>query len=73
MAKQISFVLTVSQKQKSYNANISMYNSWMAFSFHQNQLQLITKKAIPLQAWTGPEGSRRLRYPDFKTVGTGWR
>jgi hypothetical protein len=27
-------------------------------------------KAIPLQAWTGPDGSRRLRLPDFKTVGT---
>jgi len=27
-------------------------------------------KAIPLQAWTDPEGSRRLRLPDFKTVGT---
>ena len=27
-------------------------------------------KAIPLQAWTGPEGSRRLRLPDFKTVDT---
>ena len=27
-------------------------------------------KAIPLQAGTGPEGSRRLRLPDFKTVGT---
>jgi len=26
--------------------------------------------AIPLQAWTGPEGSRRLRLPDFKTIGT---
>jgi len=27
-------------------------------------------KAIPLQAWTGPEGSRRMRLPDFKTIGT---
>jgi len=27
-------------------------------------------KAISLQAWTGPEGSRRLRLPDFKTGGT---
>jgi hypothetical protein len=27
-------------------------------------------KAIPLQYWTGPEGSRRLRLPDFKTIGT---
>jgi hypothetical protein len=26
-------------------------------------------KAIPLQAWTGPEGSRRLRLPDFKKIG----
>jgi hypothetical protein len=27
-------------------------------------------KAIPLEAWTGPVGSRRLRLPDFKTIGT---
>jgi hypothetical protein len=27
-------------------------------------------KAIPLQAGTGPEDSRRLRLPDFKTIGT---
>jgi hypothetical protein len=27
-------------------------------------------KTIPIQAWTGPEGSRRLRLPDFMTVGT---
>jgi len=27
-------------------------------------------KAIPLQTWTGPDGSRRLRLPDFKTIGT---
>ena len=24
----------------------------------------------PVKAWTGPEGSRRLRLPDFKTIGT---
>jgi len=27
-------------------------------------------KSIPLQAWTGPEGSRKLRLPDFKKIGT---
>ena len=26
-------------------------------------------KAVPLQAWTGYAGSRRLRLPDFKTIG----
>jgi len=29
-------------------------------------------KAITLQVWTGPEGSRRLRLPDFKTISI-WR
>jgi len=24
-------------------------------------------KAVPLQAWTGPEGSKKLRFPDFVT------
>jgi len=27
-------------------------------------------KAIPLQALTGPEGSRRMRLPGFMTFGT---
>jgi hypothetical protein len=25
-------------------------------------------KTVPLQAWTGPEGSRKLRLPDFVTT-----
>jgi len=29
---------------------------------------LLCKKAIPLQAWRGPEGSRRLRLPYFKKM-----
>jgi hypothetical protein len=33
------------------------------------QLWLGKGKAIPLQAWAGPEGSRRMRLPDFKTIG----
>jgi hypothetical protein len=27
-------------------------------------------KAVPLQALTGPDGSRRLRLPDFNSIGT---
>jgi len=26
------------------------------------------KKAVPLQAWSGPEGSRKLGFPDFVTT-----
>jgi hypothetical protein len=25
-------------------------------------------KAVPLQGWSGPEGSRKLRFPDFMTT-----
>jgi hypothetical protein len=26
-------------------------------------------KAVPLQAWSGPEGSRKLKFPVFMTTG----
>jgi len=25
-------------------------------------------KSVPLQAWTGPQGTRKLRFPDFVTT-----
>jgi len=28
----------------------------------------IKGKSVPLQAWIGPEGSRKLMFPDFVTV-----
>ena len=31
-------------------------------------LCLVKGKALPLQAWIGPEGSRKLRFPDFVTT-----
>jgi hypothetical protein len=44
----------------------------LAFFFYlMTQRQHIGKgKAIPLQAWTGPNGSRRMRLTGFKTIGT---
>ena len=39
--------------QKNCHLNIKLKRKWKA------------KKAIPLQAWTGLEGSGRLRLPDF--------
>jgi hypothetical protein len=30
-------------------------------------INLGTGKAVPLQTWGGPEGSRKLRFPDFLT------
>ena len=34
----------------------------------QYRLILGKGKAVPVQAWTGPEGSRKLRFPDFVTT-----
>ena len=28
----------------------------------------VKRKAVPLQAWSGPEGSRKLSFPDFMTT-----
>jgi len=36
---------------------------------HVNHIK-VNGKAISVHAWTGPEGSRRLRFSDFKTTGT---
>jgi len=32
------------------------------------QLSKKKKKPVPLQAWTGPEGFRKLRFPNFVTT-----
>jgi hypothetical protein len=40
-------------------------------STHAYSTQLILQdkgKAVPLQAWSDPEGSRKLRFPDFMTT-----
>ena len=43
---------------------------------YSNQKKVMWKgkgkgKAVLLQAWTGPEGSRKLRFPDFVTTAQG--
>jgi len=43
--------------------NITLYIPSLSYLYKKG-------KAIPVQVWTGPEGSRRLRLPDFKTVAT---
>jgi len=44
------------------------------FISSHTQVQLTRKrkgkgKAVPLQVWSGPEGSRKLRFPDFMKGG----
>ena len=37
-------------------------------SYRGLQFTDVKGKAVPLQAWSGPEGSRKLRFPDFMTT-----
>jgi hypothetical protein len=34
----------------------------------QSREKILEVKAVPLQAWSGPEGSRKLRFPDLMTT-----
>jgi hypothetical protein len=46
-----------------------MYEVWLVMLLRD---KTFCKKAIPLRAWTGPESSRWLSFPNFNTTGT-WR
>jgi len=35
---------------------------------HLKRTIKVKGKAVPLQAWSDPEGSRKLRFPDFMTT-----
>ena len=46
----------------------------MADTVLQNAVNFVVKKkgkAVPLQAWSGSESSRKLRFPDFMTTAQG--
>jgi len=52
---------------------VKIYTSFLLYVFSvkgKGKVKVNSKgKAIPVQPWTGPEGSRRMRVPDFKTIG----
>jgi hypothetical protein len=43
-------------------------NHWYETSRIQYTDVKVKVKAVPLQTWSGPEGSRKLRFPDFMTT-----
>ena len=86
LKKEYSYTSTISlvfmtYYRTNFTFNLQFYLTILQVVFHLLLSSRITKlyfildnlgngKAIPLQPWTGPEGSRRLRLPDFKTIGT---
>jgi len=56
---------------KKVNSNMSL--KWRKWSVSRNGAGpppnlISTSKSVPLQAWTGPEGSRKLRLPNIVTT-----
>ena len=49
---------------------IQLTSWWLArvSSKHAEDWNKGKHKSVPLQAWSGPEGSRKLRFPDFMTT-----
>ena len=56
----------------TYTTNICTgyfkHGTYSQFFPLQNPVCFIKVKAVPLQVWTDPEGSRKLRFPDFVTT-----
>jgi len=53
-----SFSLYTQQWYMSYTFGDSCQQTCMTYK----------KKAVPLQAWSGPQGSRKLRFPNYMTT-----
>ena len=62
--------MTMAQILRLYSGEINIF---VVFTKNKCTAQSKGKrKAVPLQAWTGPEGSRKSRFPDYtKTVQDG--
>jgi len=43
-------------------------DTWISEFITWQTTEVKKGKAVPLQAWTGPEGSRKLMFPDFVTT-----
>jgi len=53
-----------------YSPVVTLRTTWFQHQKFYILPNIVKGKAILLQAWTGPEGSRRLRLPNLKTIGT---
>jgi len=63
-------IVIISPSHKVQTAVCIIYIYIYIYIYIVIDITYIKDKAFPLQVWTGPEGSRKLRLPDFKTIGT---
>jgi len=51
-----------------YNSHFGYVGVFWSASSYSFTLRCVKGKSVPLQALSGPEGSRKLRFPDFMTT-----
>jgi hypothetical protein len=61
-------VINENKNVNKINVTSSTMQLW--FVTAETKIEQERETAHPLQAWTGPEGSRRSRLSDFKIIGT---
>ena len=49
------------------NLNPDIHGNRLDLRYYKLTNSIGKGKAVPLQAWSGPEGSSKLRFPDFMT------
>jgi hypothetical protein len=49
--------------RKQFNLRINILQCYVMINF-----RLKKGKSVPLQTWSGPEGYRKLKFPDFMTT-----
>jgi hypothetical protein len=54
--------------QHNITNNNMKFKDQLEVEFVTTSSYMCKGKAVPLQAWSGPEGSRKLRFPDFLTM-----
>jgi len=64
MGREIQYINNILEiVSTATNCNASSSYSWSL-----NIVKRIKDKAVPLQTWSGPDGSSKLKFPDFMTT-----
>jgi hypothetical protein len=65
----VSIKMTIEHRSVLWKTT-KKYLNYLRNKLKQYPVLICKEKAIPLQAWTSPESSRRLRHRDFQTICT---
>jgi hypothetical protein len=71
LEQPVPVLVLSSDMSRVYARNFGFkHTSTLEYCFLGCEAVLFGKKGniVPLQAWSGPEGSRKLRFPDFMTT-----